>query len=72
MRYAEAAELLATSESIARKNSTPAGERLLAVLLTGLGKARTGVDLYSNWHAAQPGKGYDTKAKEWKAKLGAT
>ena len=27
------------------------------------------VDLYTAWHAAQPGKGYDTKAAEWKAKL---
>jgi tetratricopeptide (TPR) repeat protein len=26
-------------------------------------------DLYTAWHAAQPGKGYDTKAAEWKAKL---
>ncbi|MCC6425996.1 MAG: tetratricopeptide repeat protein [Phycisphaerales bacterium] len=26
-------------------------------------------DLYTAWHAAEPGKGYDTKAAEWKAKL---
>jgi hypothetical protein len=30
------------------------------------------VDLYTAWHATQPGKGYDTKAAEWKAKLDAT
>jgi hypothetical protein len=27
------------------------------------------VDLYTAWHAAEPGKGYDAKAAEWKAKL---
>jgi tetratricopeptide (TPR) repeat protein len=105
MRHAEAAELLAALEPALRKSTTPAGERLLAILLNGLGKARTGlkefeaaeanlleahgmgvkirgeahpatrdclraiVDLYRAWHAEQPGKGYDTKAAEWEAKL---
>jgi hypothetical protein len=27
------------------------------------------VDLCTAWHAAEPGKGYDAKAAEWKAKL---
>jgi eukaryotic-like serine/threonine-protein kinase len=27
------------------------------------------VDLYTAWHDAEPGKGYDAKAAEWKAKL---
>jgi non-specific serine/threonine protein kinase/serine/threonine-protein kinase len=27
------------------------------------------VDLYTAWHAAEPGKGYDAKAAEWQAKL---
>jgi non-specific serine/threonine protein kinase/serine/threonine-protein kinase len=27
------------------------------------------VDLYTAWHAAEPGKVYDAKAAEWKAKL---
>jgi len=27
------------------------------------------VDLYTAWHAAEPGKGFDAKAAEWKAKL---
>ncbi|MCH7995301.1 MAG: tetratricopeptide repeat protein, partial [Planctomycetes bacterium] len=27
------------------------------------------VDLYDAWHAAEPGKGYDAKAAEWRAKL---
>ncbi len=27
------------------------------------------VDLYTAWHAAEPEKGYDTKASEWRAKL---
>jgi serine/threonine protein kinase len=106
-RFAEAAELLAANEPEARKITNPSGERNLALLLTWLGKARTGlkqfeaaeaslleahpiwvktrgethkdtrnckqaiVDLYTDWHAAQPGKGYDTKAQEWKARLGA-
>jgi tetratricopeptide (TPR) repeat protein len=106
MQYAEAAEILAAVEPVARKARTLAGELLLATLLTGSGQARAGlkqfetaeaslleahalwvkargekqdetrsckqaiVDLYTEWNAAQPGKGYDTKAAEWKAKLG--
>ncbi|MBS0189097.1 MAG: hypothetical protein JSS51_13605, partial [Planctomycetes bacterium] len=27
------------------------------------------VDLYTTWDAAEPGKGYDAKASEWKTKL---
>ncbi|MBX3406615.1 MAG: serine/threonine protein kinase [Phycisphaeraceae bacterium] len=27
------------------------------------------VDLYTAWHAADPGKGYDAKAKEWEERL---
>ena len=27
------------------------------------------VSLYESWHAAEPGKGYDAKAAEWRAKL---
>src|SRR5262249_21229288 len=103
--FAEAAALLTKAEPAARKATGAAGERALAMLLTRLGKARTGlkefqaaeanllearpiwvkprgekhqdtrncpqaiVDLYAGWHTAQPGKGYDTKAAEWKAKL---
>jgi len=29
------------------------------------------IDLYTAWHAAEPDKGYDTKAAEWQAKLDA-
>ncbi len=29
------------------------------------------VDLYTAWHSAEPDKGYDTKAAEWKTKLDA-
>ncbi len=29
------------------------------------------IDLYTAWNTAQPGKGYDAKATEWKAKLDA-
>src|SRR5262249_30258558 len=103
-RFVEAAELLAAAEPLARKGSGTQNERTRAMLLTRLGRARTGlkqfaaaeaslleahstwikargethvdtrnceraiVDLYTNWHTAQPGKGYDTKAAEWKAK----
>ncbi len=28
-----------------------------------------GDDLYEAWHAAEPDKGYDAKAAEWRAKL---
>lgn len=27
------------------------------------------VELYTEWHSAEPDKGYDAKAAEWKAKL---
>ncbi len=27
------------------------------------------VDLYEAWHSAEPGKGYEAKADEWRAKL---
>jgi hypothetical protein len=29
------------------------------------------IDLYTAWDKAEPGKGYDTKAAEWHAKLDA-
>jgi hypothetical protein len=29
------------------------------------------IDLYTAWHTAEPGKGYDAKAAEWKARLDA-
>ena len=31
--------------------------------------ARARVDLYTAWNAAEPGKGYDTKADEWRQTL---
>ena len=106
-RFAEAAEILASGEPIARRATTRDGQILLALLLTDLGKARTGlkqyeaaepglleahaiwvktrgethqntraceraiVQLYDEWNAAQPGKGHDARAVEWKARLGA-
>jgi hypothetical protein len=33
------------------------------------GIAQALIDLYTAWDVAEPGKGYDTKAAEWKAKL---
>ncbi len=34
------------------------------------GYGKNGVlSLYESWHAAEPGKGYDAKAAEWRAKL---
>ncbi len=27
------------------------------------------VDLYSAWHEAEPGQGYDAKAAQWRAKM---
>jgi hypothetical protein len=29
------------------------------------------IDLYAAWHAAEPGKGYDAKAAEWRKTLDA-
>jgi hypothetical protein len=105
-RFAQAAQVLSTAEPAARKSSTPAGQRSVALLLTRLGKARAGlkhfqqaegnlleghairlkllgkthtdtvssamaiIDLYTDWNASQPGKGYDRKALEWKAEFG--
>ena len=37
-----------------------------------LGCVQAVVDLYTAWDAAEPGKGYDAKAAEWKLKLEAT
>jgi hypothetical protein len=31
--------------------------------------ARAIVDFYARWNGAEPGKGYDAKAADWKAKL---
>ncbi|MBU0638545.1 MAG: serine/threonine-protein kinase [Planctomycetes bacterium] len=33
------------------------------------GVLRSSVELYDAWHAAEPDKGHDTKAAEWRAKL---
>ena len=27
------------------------------------------INLYDAWHAAEPGKGYDARAAEWRAKM---
>jgi serine/threonine protein kinase/tetratricopeptide (TPR) repeat protein len=62
-RYAEAeAELLA-------------GHRLMSAVPGPTAKqladcVQETADLYADWHRAEPGKGYDAKAAEWKAKLG--
>ena len=49
---------------LAAKDCGPAHKDMLACV-QGL------VDLYSAWHATEPGKGYDAKATEWKEKLDA-
>jgi serine/threonine protein kinase/tetratricopeptide (TPR) repeat protein len=107
---AEAIELLAPSEAAACKAFTGVNPRILALMLTTLGRARvtlgynpnrfnvaetnlleahqlyvkTGgekhknaldcvqglIDIYTAWDKAEPGKGYDAKAREWKARLG--
>jgi len=30
------------------------------------------IELYDAWHAAEPNKGYDAKAAEWRGKLAVT
>ena len=49
---------------LAAKDRGPANTDTLAYI-QGL------VDLYSAWHVANPGKGYDAKAAEWRVKLDA-
>ena len=51
----EAHQLLAEGFGEDHKRTTKIVERLIT--------------LYESWHAADPGKGYDAKAAEWRAKL---
>jgi serine/threonine protein kinase/tetratricopeptide (TPR) repeat protein len=64
-RYAEAeAELLSGHRLMSAAQGPTAKQLADCVLETA--------DLYADWHRAEPGKGYDAKAAEWKAKLGDT
>jgi len=41
----------------------------LALAYHRTGHTARAVDLYETRHAAEPGKGYDAKADEWRARL---
>jgi hypothetical protein len=61
-RFDEAeADLLGVVDKCERSDSTP--DHLRKKTLNSL------VELYTTWHAAEPGAGYDAKAAEWQAKL---
>jgi hypothetical protein len=61
-RWSDAeAELLEAERVLAVAEGGPPGIHDLSV--TGL------ATFYSLWDKAEPGKGYDAKAKEWRAKL---
>lgn len=61
-REAEAA-LLPAAESLKASPPSP-----VATSLTGIAAHRA-VRLYDAWHIAEPDKGYDAKAAEWRARL---
>ncbi len=61
-RYAEAeALLLAPQATYSQKPTVP--QRSVGRVLKGL------VELYDAWHEAEPEKGYDVKAAEWRTRL---
>ena len=61
-RYPEAERLLLNAQGTLF--STPAvPQRSVGRMLKGL------VELYDAWHAAEPGKGHDSRAAEWGAKF---
>ena len=43
--------------------------RVLAIRLSKRQALERIIKLYESWHAAEPGKVYDAKAAEWRAKL---
>ena len=61
-RYAKAEPLLSDAAEQCERSS--ASQRLHWRNVT-----KQSVVLYEAWHAAEPGKGYDTNAAEWRAKL---
>ena len=59
---AEAELLEAHSICAAEPDAPPEQDREIATNLA---------ELYDRWHTAEPGKGYEAKSAEWKAKSGA-
>ena len=62
-RHADAETHLLSAESILRTaQGLPTDHRYSRCVSST-------IRLYEKWHAAEPGKGYDAKAAEWRAKL---
>ena len=61
-RHAEAESLLLDAAEQCDRSEAKRGMHWRSVL-------KTLPNLYDAWHAAEPGKGYDAKAAEWRAKL---
>ncbi len=61
-QYARAAALIEAAIPGAAAKIGPAAT-------TTINAMQLAADLYESWDKAEPGKGYDTKAAEWKAKL---
>ena len=61
-RHEDAEETLLESHQILSAALGPDHERTIKV-------NESLADLYTAWHEAEPGNGYDTKAAEWRAKL---
>src|SRR5262249_42598322 len=63
-RFSEADAALLDAESALAAGSSPQGRHNQAI--------RALVDLYLRWDQAEPGKGYDAKAKSWQAQIPTT
>jgi len=61
-RYHDAEEALVEAYEILTRSVGPENEYTIGVV-------ESFADLYTAWHEAEPDKGYDAKADEWRAKL---
>ncbi len=61
-RYQDAEEALGEAYKILMGSVGPENQYTIGVL-------ESFADLYAAWHEAEPDKGYDAKAAEWRAKL---
>jgi len=64
MRFTEAEPLLLSAAEQCEKSAQARRMHWPKVL-------KSTVKLYDTWHAAEPGKGYDAKAGQWRARLAA-
>ena len=61
-RYRDAEEALEEAYEILMGSAGPENKYTIRVV-------EWFADLYAAWHEAEPDKGYDTKADQWRAKL---